>query len=91
MTANRALEFLTAALGSFPLFYDRRTWKAKHFVELALDEVQELLDRLAALEAAQTMPTADGRGVLIVNAATATPARLTARQTAALPGNGKGL
>ena len=47
---NRAMEFLYAALESFPLLYDRRTWKAKHFVELAIDEVQELLDRLVLCE-----------------------------------------
>lgn len=47
---NRALEFLYAAQGNFPLITDRGTWKARHFVELAIDEVQELLDQLALYE-----------------------------------------
>jgi len=71
MSQNRALEFLYAALGAFPLLYDRRTWKAKHFVELALDEVQELVDRLEELEGRPTA-TPNGSGVLIVDAQHAT-------------------
>ncbi len=86
---NRAMEFLCSAKGSFPRLHDRWGWKAKHYIDLAIDEVQELLDRIAELEGQTTTADGDGRGVLIVT--TATPSRLAARQTAALPGNGKGL
>jgi hypothetical protein len=88
------MEFLHAAKGSFPLLHDRWGWKSKHYIDLAIDEVQELLDRLEELEAARpTSPTLpDGRGVLVMNAQPLAPA-LTAqrRARAALPGNGKGL
>lgn len=55
---NRALEFLEEAQAAFPLLYNRWGWKAKQFVDLAIDEVTELLQenadlrrRLAAFEA----------------------------------------
>ena len=50
MNNNRALEFLYTAKASFPLLHDRWGWKAKQFVDLAITEVQELLDRIAELE-----------------------------------------
>jgi len=62
---NRALEFLYQAQESFPLLHDRWGWKAKQFVGLAIAEVQELLDRLAELEAQETFQSCDG--VLIVS------------------------
>lgn len=62
---NRALEFLERAQKSFPKLHDRWGWKAKQFVELAISEVQELLDRLAELEAQETFQSCDG--VLIVS------------------------
>jgi hypothetical protein len=91
---NRALEFLQAAQGSFPVMFDRHTWKAKHYVGLAIAEVEELLARITELEAMTPTPTHSG-GVLIVDALT--PAKLSesprpalgAQQRKALPGNGK--
>lgn len=97
MNQNRALEFLYAAEISFPILHDRWGWKAKHFVELAITEVQELVDRLAELEGQHATPTAlpqpegDGRGVLVVEAQPMTPAFLTANSRAALPDNDGGL
>jgi len=90
---NRALEFLNEAYGL--LAYWGNHEKARLLVRLALGEVEELQDRLAAFEGARpaslTSPTSPaGRGVLIVDAqratlAAATPAALVERpQRAAL-------
>lgn len=86
---NRALEFLNEAYGL--LGYFGNDDRARLLVRLAVGEVEELLDRLATLEGRHATPNGDGRGVLIVEAQPMTPALLAARQSAALPGNGKGL
>ncbi|MEJ5311752.1 MAG: hypothetical protein WHX52_18475 [Anaerolineae bacterium] len=62
---NRALEFLHQAQKSFPVLHDKWGWKSKQFVELAIAEVQELLDRIAELEARETFQSCDG--ILIVS------------------------
>lgn len=97
---NRAYEFLSEAYNL--LAYWGNHEKARLLVRLALGEVEELQDRLAAFEGARltspTSPTSqDGRGVLVVDAQPMTPARLTEGQStaaalewqrrAALPGN----
>lgn len=58
---NRAMEFLRMAHDSFPLLHDRWGWKAKQYVDLAINEVQALLDRIAELEAQQISPSAQVR------------------------------
>ena len=79
MNTNRALEFLNEAYGL--LGYFGNDDRARLLIRLAMGEVEELLDRHADGDG-------DGRGVLIVEAQRMTPARLTARPRAALPGNG---
>jgi hypothetical protein len=93
MNRNRALEFLNEAHGMVDWYQHRLTTKT--MIRLAITEVQELLDRIAELEARPTATaiTATGGPVLIVDAQPMTPARLTDRQRerAALPGNGRKL
>lgn len=90
MNQNRAFEFLNEAYSL--LSYPGNGDKARLLVRLAAGEVQELLDRLAELEATRpASPTPpDGRGVLIVDAQRATPALLAEQargQRRALPAN----
>ncbi len=89
--SNRAIEFLNEAYGLLGYFGNGD--KARLLVRLAMGEVEELQDRLAALEGARpTSPTSPaGRGVLIVDAQPMTPALLSGQRRAALPGNGKRL
>jgi len=88
---NRAIEFLSEAYSLLGYFGNGD--KARLLVRLAMGEVEELQDRLAALEGARptspTSPTSPaGRGVLIVEAQPMTPALLAGQRCAALPGNG---
>ena len=76
MNNNRALEFLAEAYNL--LGYFGNDGQARLLVRLAIGEVQELLEQLAA--------TGDGSGALVVDAQQMTPAKLTARHSAALPG-----
>ena len=94
MTHNRALEFLYGAQDAFPILHDRWGWKSKHFVELAIAEVEELLDRLALYEAtdaeSERRIETRAQGVLVMDAQPL-PARLVKQPRAALPkGNGDG-
>ncbi len=74
---NRAFEFLQKAYSL--LAYWGNHEKARLLVRLALGEVEELQDRLAAFEGARlTSPTSPaGRGVLVVDAQRATLAAVT--------------
>lgn len=72
---NRALEFLYQAHGAFPVLHDRWGWKAKQLVGLAIVEVQELLDRLAELEAQKSV-----NGVLVVGLFVGDGAEIATRQ-----------
>jgi len=90
MNQNRAFEFLNEAYSL--LSYPGNSDKARLLVRLAAGEVQELLDRLAELEATRpASPTSPaGRGVLIVDAQRATPALLAEQARGhrrALPAN----
>ena len=80
MNQNRALEFLNEAYSLLGYPNAGNAEKARLLVRLAIGEVEELADHAAQ--------HGDGRGVLIVEAQRMTPARLTARPRAALPGNG---
>lgn len=51
MTHNRAIEYLQAAQCAWPLLRNKWGWKARTFVDLAVSEVEELLDYIAILEA----------------------------------------
>lgn len=66
MKQNRAMEFLYAAQSSFPLLHDRWGWRSKQFVALAIDEVQELLDRIEELEAQHATPARDVNEYMLV-------------------------
>ncbi len=46
---NRAMEFLYSSKSSFPLLHNRWGWQAKHFIDLAIAEVEELLQENADL------------------------------------------
>lgn len=82
---NRAIELLNEAYGL--LGYFGNDDRARLLVRLAIGEVAELLDRLAALEGRATATAnGDGRGVLIVDAQRMTPAFLAKRRRTALPG-----
>lgn len=82
---NRAIELLNEAYGLLGYFGNND--RARLLVRLAIGEVAELLDRLAALEGRATATANDdGRGVLIVDAQRMTPAFLTERRRTALPG-----
>ncbi len=78
---NRAIEFLAEAHSL--LSYFGNDDKARLLILLAMDEVQELLDRLALCNATDYELTRR------IEAQRMTPARLTESRRAALPGNKK--
>ena len=94
MCNNRAMEFITEAfcLLQYPNNYAR----ARIYVEMALAEVQELIDRLALYECtdgelAQRIATCPSGGILVEDTHLLKPAQLCAsgQARAALPDNGR--
>ena len=94
MCNNRAMEFITEAfcLLQYPNNYAR----ARIYVEMAMAEVQELIDQIALYECtdgglAQRIATHPSGGILVENTHLLQPAQLvtSARARAALPDNGR--
>ncbi len=91
---NRALEFLIQAHGL--LEYPFNEAQARIYVRIAMDEVRELLDRLALYEMTdgelqRRIETRPAGGVLVEDTRVVLPARLVEQQRprAALTGNGR--
>ena len=77
--ANRAIDLLSNAYTL--LGYPFNEAEARIYVSLAVDEVKELLDRLAELEGRPTATAKpNGGGVIVAEAQPMTPARLVERR-----------
>lgn len=92
MHNNRALEFVREAFCL--LEYPSNCSRARIYVQMAIDEIAELLEMVQQCDPAPDKPAwrieGPARGILVEDACAMIPARLVASQKtrAALPGNG---